>query len=583
MIKILKYLKPKEWALAAVSFGFVIFQVFLDLQLPSYMHQITAILQTPDPNSAQILQIGGFMLACALGSLACAFVVGFFAARIGAGFSRRLREEVYSKTQAFSMQEIGKFSTASLITRSTNDISQVQIVVAMGLQILMRAPVMAIWATAEIAQRSWQWTIATAIAIAFMLTVATFLLVVVMPKFKIIQFLTDKLNAVTRENLEGVRVVRAYNAESFQAKRFKKANDELTKTYLFTTRAMAIMMPGLSLILNGLSLSVYWLGAHLINTSPENTQTLFSDMIVFSAYAMQLIMSFIMMILIFAILPRASVSAMRVNEVLQTKTSINDGDLDLTYTDLKGVVEFKKVSFRYPDAEEYILKDINFKVDKGQTVAFIGSTGSGKSTLINLVPRFFDATEGEVLVDGFNVRDYTLKSLNNKLGYVSQKAVLFSGTVSENINYGEGLTPDVGEDEVKKAASIAKAKSFVEEMPEGFESRISQGGTNLSGGQKQRISIARAICKNPEIYIFDDSFSALDYKTDKELRKALKTELAGATVLIVAQRIGTVLDADKIIVLENGLKVGEGTHKELMENCGIYKEIALSQLSAEEL
>ena len=592
MAKIFKYLKPGEWLMAGISLIFIVTQVWLDLKLPDYMSEITTLTQTPGSEMSEIWRSGGYMLLCALGSLVAAIIVGYFAARIGASFSQRLRSLLFYKVESFSMEEINRFSTSSLITRSTNDITQVQMLIVMALQLVIKAPIMAVWAVTKISGKSFEWTLATGGAVLFLIIMVTFLMIFVVPKFKKMQTLTDNITRVTRENLTGLRVVRAYNAESYQADKFETANEELTGTQLFTQRAMAIMMPVMNMMMSGLALSIYWIGAHLINNAsmtlsaagvPEKLEV-FSNMVVFSQYAMQVIMAFMMLIMIFIMLPRASVSAKRINEVLDTEPNITDGGEVAGKPGLCGEVEFKGVGFKYPDAAEAVLEDISFTAKKGETVAFIGSTGSGKSTLINLVPRFFDVTEGEVLLDGVNVKDYKQESLFNKVGYVPQQAVLFKGTVESNVAFGDnGSDEAYGIDEVKKAVQIAQGTDFVEKMDGGYEAPISQGGTNISGGQKQRLAIARAVCRKPEIYIFDDSFSALDYKTDRILRSVLKRETAGVTSLIVAQRIGTIMDADQIIVLDEGKIVGKGTHRELLQNCAVYKEIAMSQLSEEEL
>jgi ATP-binding cassette, subfamily B, multidrug efflux pump len=584
MVKILKYLKLKEWLQALISLVFIVTQVWLDLKLPGYMAEITRLVQTPDSATSEIWKAGGYMLLCALGSLASAIIVGFLAARIAATLSKRLRSMLFSTVNSFSMAEINRFSTSSLITRSTNDITQVQMLVTMGLQMLVKAPIMAIWAITKIAGKGYQWSLATATAILVMFIMIAFIMLFVIPKFKKMQILTDNLNRVTSENLTGLRVVRAYNAEDYQEEKFEVANNELTDTNLYTSRAMSVMMPVMSLIMSGLSLAIYWIGAYLINEADMMDRlTLFSNMIVFSSYAMQVIMSFMMLVMIFILLPRATVSAKRINEVLDTELSIRDGNRVEGKKGIRGEVTFKKVCFKYPDAPEYVLQDVSFTARQGETVAFIGSTGSGKSTLINLIPRFFDATEGEVLIDGVDVREYSQEVIHNKIGYVPQNAVLFKGSVSLNVAYGDNGTNSYTEEEIKKAVQIAQGSEFVEKMQDGYQAAISQGGTNVSGGQKQRLAIARAICRKPEIYIFDDSFSALDYKTDRVLRRMLKKETAGVTSLIVAQRIGTIIDADQIIVLDEGRVVGKGTHRELLKSCEVYKEIARSQLSKEEL
>lgn len=584
MLKIFKYLKKKELIMVAASILFIVGQVWLDLKLPDYMSEITKLVTTEGSHISDVLTEGAKMLFCALGSVAMSVIVGFFAAKIAAGFSKRLRSMLFKKVSDFSMEEINGFSTSSLITRSTNDVTQVQMLIAMGLQVMIKGPILAVWAVCKILGKSWQWTAVTGGAVLVLFIIIGIALIFAFPKFKVIQTYTDNLNRVTRENLMGIRVVRAYNAEGYQQKKFEKANEDLTYTHLFTGRVMSIMSPGMQLIMSGLSLAIYWIGAHLINAAAMNDKIdLFSDMVVFSSYAIQVVMAFTMMVMIFIMAPRASVAAKRINEVLETKPNIVNGNLKSASKDIKGEVEFKNVSFKYPDAADYILKNISFKAKRGQTVAFIGSTGSGKSTLVNLIPRFYDATEGEFLIDGVNVKEYNLESLYNKLGYVSQKTVMFSGTVSSNVAYGENGLGEYSEETVKRAVSIAQASDFVEGMENQYEAAVAQGGANLSGGQKQRLSIARAVCRKPEIYIFDDSFSALDYKTDRVLRSVLKKETADTTSIIVAQRIGTIKDADMIIVLDEGKIAGRGTHEELMKTCDIYRQIALSQLSKEEL
>ncbi len=583
MGKYLKSIKPSEWLMVIFSVVFVVGQVWLDLTLPDYMSEITTLVQTQGSTIGEILRAGGLMLLCALGSAGLSVIVGYFAAKISATISMRLRDDVYSKVSNFGAQEIKKFSTASLITRSTNDVRQVGMVVAFGLQVMIKAPILAVWAIVKILGKSWQWSVATLIAVVILILMLVIVTLFVMPKFKKIQDQTDTLNRVTRESLMGLRVIHAFNAEKYQEDKFENANAQLTKTQLFTQRVMSIVGPTMTLVMNGLNLSIYIIGAFLINAAGTVEKlTLFSDMVVFSSYAMQVVMAFMMIAMIFFMLPRAVVSAKRIGEVLKTEPEIKEGTFDGT-TQQTGTVEFRDVCFKYPDASEYVLKDISFKVNKGETVAFIGSTGSGKSTLINLVPRFYDATSGEILVDGVDVKDYKLEKLYDKLGYVSQKAVMFHGTIKSNVSLGKanGKTPD--DEAVEKAIEIAKASEFVNAKKDGINSPITQGGTNVSGGQKQRLSIARALARKPEILIFDDSFSALDYKTDRELRENLKTNLADTTCLIVAQRIGTISNADKIIVLDEGKMVGQGTHKELLENCPVYKQIALSQLSKEEL
>ncbi|KAF5070337.1 putative ABC transporter ATP-binding protein [anaerobic digester metagenome] len=584
MLKLFKHLKSHEWVQFAVSLVFIVAQVWLDLKLPDYMSGITRLVQTPGSDMSEIWTQGGYMMLCALGSVASAVVVGFFAARIAASFSQRLRSDLFHQVESFSMEEINRFSTSSLITRSTNDVTQIQMLVTMGLQMIIKAPIMTVWAITKIAGKGFEWSMATGVAVLVMVLMIAFVMIFVIPKFRRMQTLTDNLNKVTRENLTGLRVVRAYNAEDFQEAKFEKANAELTETQLFTSRSMAIMMPMMNIVMSGLTLAIYWIGANLIDAAQAMEKlTIFSNMVVFSAYAMQVIMSFMMLAMMFILLPRAAVSARRINEVLDTEPAIVNGRQTEGLPGETGTVEFSHVSFQYPGAAEYVLQDVSFTAKQGETVAFIGSTGSGKSTLINLIPRFFDATEGEVRIDGVNVKDYALNALYNKIGYVPQKAALFMGSVSFNVNYGENGKMPASEEEVKKAVAIAQGTDFVETMDGQYEASIAQSGSNLSGGQKQRLAIARAICRKPEIYIFDDSFSALDYKTDRVLRTALQKETAGVTSLIVAQRIGTIMDADRIIVLDEGRVVGSGTHKELLEKCQVYREIAMSQLSEEEL
>ena len=585
MVKIFRNLRKREIGLILLSVIFVAVSVWLDLKLPDYMSEVTMLVKTEGSTMSDVLKAGGKMLLCAFGSLVAAIIVGFFAAQVAAGFSSRLRSRMFSKVGNFSMEEINGFSTASLITRSTNDITQIQNFVAMGLQVMVKAPIMAVWAVCKILGKSWQWTAATGGAVVFLMAVIATVLTFAYPKFKKVQTLTDNLNRVTRENLTGIRVVRAYNAEEYQEKKFSKANDELTDTNIFVFRFMSVMMPSMNIVMNGISLVIYWIGAFLINKAQAMDKiTVFSDMVVFSSYAVQVIMSFVMLAMIFIMMPRAAVSAKRINEVLDTVPNIREGSLSESNPESAGTVEFRNVSFRYPDAADNVLENISFTAKKGETVAFIGSTGSGKSTLVNLIPRFYDTTEGEVLVDGVNVREYKSEVLNNKLGYVPQKAVMFSGTVASNVSYGKNPNnPGNIPDEVKNAVEIAQGTEFVEKMPDTYNSQIAQGGTNISGGQKQRLAIARAVYRKPEILIFDDSFSALDYKADRILRSALKKETSSTTTLIVAQRIGTIKDADKIIVLDEGKMAGMGTHNELLKNCEVYRQIALSQLSKEEL
>ena len=584
MVKLLKKLTWKDFILAAVACVFIIVQVWLSLTMPDYMSEITKLVQTKGSKMNDILIAGGKMLACALGSLLAAVCTSICASKISSNFSANLRGQVFHKVQSFSMEEIGNFSTASLITRSTNDITQVQMLIVMGLEVLLKAPIMAVWALCKISTKNWQWTASTGVAVVVLLSFVCVCVAVALPKFKKLQSLTDNLNRVTRENLTGLNVVRAYNAEGYQQKKFNDANDELTKTQLFANRTMGTMMPGIQMVMNGLMLAIYWIGAYLIsNAQMFDKLTIFSDMIVFTQYAMQVVMSFMMLVMIFVLLPRASVSAKRINEVLDMPLSIKDGTKENGIDGKKGEVEFRNVSFCYPDAEKDVIEDISFTAHKGETIAFIGSTGCGKSTVINMIPRFYDATKGEVLVDGVNVKEYTQKALRNKIGYVSQKAVLFTGSIKSNVAYGDNGTKGFTDDVVKQAIETAQAKEFVDKTEGGVDAFVAQGGSNFSGGQKQRLSIARAICRHPEILIFDDSFSALDYKTDRVLRDTLRKTCADATRFIVAQRIGTIRDADKIIVLDDGKIAGMGKHNELMETCEVYRQIAYSQLSKEEL
>lgn len=582
MLKLFKKLKWQEWIGVCFVVGLIILQVWLELKLPTYMKKITALIISPTATQKDIWSAGGEMIGFTLASVLASCVVGFIVARIAASFSKRLRGEIFNKIESFSLEEIKHFSTASLITRTTNDVQQVQMLLTMGTQLIIKAPVMAVWAICEMSKSSWQYSIAIGGAVALLIGVLAVLVCACLPKFKKMQTLTDDINRVTRENLEGVRVVRAYNAENFESKKFEKANEAQTKVGLFTSRTMGILWPLLSFIMPTITVAMYWIGAYLINATSDMAmkyQTL-TEITSFSFYAMLVISAFMMMSMIFVIVPRATVSAKRINEVLETSSKIKDGTFS-GETEEKGSIEFKNVSFKYPDADEYILENISFSVAPGETVAFIGSTGSGKSTLINLIPRFYDATDGEILIDGKAIKDYSLSCLRNKLGYISQTATLFSGTVKENIEFGQ--EKPLSEEQIKQALSLACGLDFVEKMPEQENSFITQGGTNISGGQKQRLSIARAIARNPEILVFDDSFSAIDYKTDHALRDNLKTQFNGATKLIVAQRIGTIKDADKIVVLSDGKIAGIGTHKSLLDSCEIYKEIALSQLSKEEI
>lgn len=584
MFKLLKNLQKKDWIFALISVILIVAQVWLDLKLPDYMSEITKLVQTPGSKMHDVLNAGLYMMLCAFGSLISAFIVGFFAAKIAAGLSKRLREKVYTKTMSFSMEEINGFSTSSLITRSTNDITQIQMFIAIGMQVLIKAPILAVWAIIKIAGKNLRWTAVTGVAVAFLIIMLSIIIVLTMPRFKIVQQLTDNLNRVSRENLTGIRVVRAYNAQHYQEQKFDKANNELTRTNLFINRIMAMMMPSMSLLMSSLSLAIYWVGVYIIDKAQMAEKiNVFSDMVVFSSYAVMIIMAFMMLTMVFIILPRASVSAQRINAVLDTAAKITDGKISDNDQYSRGEIEFRNVSFRYPDAADYVLHNISFSAKKGETVAFIGSTGSGKSTLVNLIPRFYDATDGEILVDGVNVKDYTQQALRNKLGYVPQRSVMFSGTVSSNISYGSNGRAVPQADSIHQAAEIAQADEFIKKMEKTYNAVIAQGGTNVSGGQKQRIAIARAICRKPEIFIFDDSFSALDYKTDRILRTALKRQTGKTTTLIVAQRIGTIIDADKILVLDDGKVVGMGTHKQLLAECPVYREIAESQLSKEEI
>lgn len=582
MRKLIKKLTLKQIILVFISIAFVTIQVWLDLKIPDYMNEITKLIQTPGTKIKDILNPGSYMVLCAFGSLISSIIVGYFASYIAASFAYRLRKDIFNSVEKFGMEEMKNYSTSSLITRTTNDVNQVGMLISMGLQVIIKAPIMAIWAMTKISGKSYEWSIATGVALLVLVIMIMTIVLVALPKFKKIQWLTDNLNRITRENLTGIRVVRAYNAEKYQLDRFNDANQELTSTHLFTSRIMAIMSPVMTLIMSGLSLSIYFIGAYLINEAEMIDKiNIFSDMVVFSAYAMQVVMAFTMLTMIFILYPRASVSAKRINEVLDTKSSIKEGTKEEGIE--SGTIEFKNVSFKYPDAESYILKNINFKAKKGQTIAFIGRTGSGKSTVINLIPRLYDATEGEVLVDGLNVKEYKEQSLNDKIGYISQKAVMFKGTISENVGFGKKDNKKIKKDKIKKAIEVAQAEEFVKLLPNTYNYSLAESGTNVSGGQKQRLSIARAIAKDPEIYIFDDSFSALDYKTDFILRKELKKYTKEATVVIVAQRIGTIKDADQIFVIEDGEVVGSGTHKQLLKTCNEYKEIALSQLGKEEL
>ena len=620
MFRIMKYLSKAEIGQMLIALVSIVGQIWFDLELPDYMSDITTLVETPGSAMADIWVAGGKMLLVSLGSVACAIITGYIAARVASSFGQRLRSLEFRKVESFGPAEMSKFSTASLITRSTNDITQIQMFITMGLQLIVKSPIMAVWAVCKIAGEGFEWTVATAIAVVILLVAVVILMAMVMPKFKAMQRLTDNINLVARENLTGLRVVRAYNAEDYQESKFAKANKDLTDTQLFTNRTMAIMMPLMNTVMNGLMLAVYWIGAYLIEAAELTDKlTVFSNMVVFSSYSVQVIMSFLLMSMVFVLWPRADVSAQRVMEVLNTEPIVKNGTkraADIAKTGQTGTVEFRNVSFTYPDSREAMLQGINFKAEKGQTVAFIGSTGSGKSSLINLVPRFYDVSAGQVLVDGVDVRDYDMVALRDKIGYVPQRSELFKGTVAGNISYGDKpgendtveladtstpagrkrealqLAADAANDgkltdeqmsRVKAAADVAQASEFVNRMDGGFDSPIAQGGSNVSGGQKQRLSIARAVYRHPEILIFDDSFSALDFKTDRAVRDALAEEAKDSTKLIVAQRIGTIMNADRIVVLDEGKVVGQGTHKELLENCEVYRQIAESQLSESEL
>lgn len=584
MFKLFKNFSKKDIFYIILCILFIVVQVWLDLKLPDYMSEITVLVQSEDSTLNDILIQGVYMLGCAFGSLISAVIVGYFSSMIAADFSLDLRKQIFRRVEDFGTEEIKKFSTSSLITRTTNDVTQVEMLIAMGLQMLIKAPIMAVWAISKIVNKSIEWSLLTGGCVVVLLFTIGLLMIIVMPRFQIVQKLIDKINGVTRENLTGIRVIRAFNAENYQEKRFEDVNNELTKTQLFNQRCFAILNPVMNIVMQFLTLGIYFIGAHLIAAAGMVQKiTLFSNMVVFSSYGMQVIMSFLMLAMIFMMWPRAQVSARRINEIFDQDISIKDGTFLGNDTKEVGTVEFKNVSFKYPDADDYLLKNISFKANKGDVVAFIGSTGSGKSSLINLVPRFYDVTDGEVLVDGVNVKDYTQEALHNKIGYVPQKAVMFTGTVAQNVAYGDNGRSKPTLEEIKKAIEVSQGSEFVSKMEGEYDAHIARGGTNVSGGQKQRLAIARAIARNPEIYIFDDSFSALDYKTDSVLRKELKKYTNSATSLIVAQRIGTIINADKIVVLDKGECIGIGTHKELLKNCEVYKEIALSQLSKEEL
>lgn len=583
MFKLFKNIRKKECGFILICLVLIVAQVWLELRMPDYMSAITRLVQTEGSTMTDILEQGAYMLACAGGSLISAIIVGYFATRVASCFSATLRGKIFEKVERFGTEEIKKFSTSSLITRTTNDVTQVEMLIGMGLQLMVKAPIMAVWAILKILNKGFEWSLLVAGCVVILLLTISTLMIIVLPRFSKVQKLIDRINGVTRENLSGIRVIRAFNAEKYQKDRFENVNNDLTGMQLFNQKCFAIMSPIMYLVMHALTLGIYLIGANLINNALMGDKiTLFSNMVVFSSYGMQVIASFLMLAMIFMMWPRANISAKRINEVLEEKIAIVDGEFN-GETPETGTVEFKNVSFKYPDADEYLLRNISFKVNKGETIAFIGSTGSGKSSLINLVPRFYDATDGEVLVDGVNVKEYTEEALHNKIGYVPQKAVMFTGSVSENVSYGDNGKKKIGLDEIKKAIKIAQGTDFVEKMKGDYKAHIARGGTNISGGQKQRLAIARAIARDPEIYIFDDSFSALDYKTDAVLRKELKKHMKDATCMIVAQRIGTIMNADKIVVLENGKCVGIGTHKELLKKCKVYKEIALSQLQEEEL
>lgn len=594
MLKMFRYLTKKQWFYFVVSVSFIVFQVYLNLKLPDYMNDITRLINTPGNEMRDIYHAGGKMLICALLGAVCSVIISFFAASIAAGLAKTLREKIYHKVSDFSLEEMHHFSVDSLITRTTNDITQIQMIMAMGLVVLIQAPITAIWAILKIWDKSWQWTAMTASAVLLLFITIGILVTFAMPKFRKVQGLVDHLNLVTRENLSGLRVIRAYNAEKYEANKFQKVNQEITDTNIFVGKFMPLMPATMNLIMNGLSLGIYWLGAYMINHISMNQSqgmvvlkahmmdriNMFGDMVVFVSYAIQVVMAFVMLTMIFVNLPRAQVASRRVQEVLNQPLTIQDGEG--VSPKAQGTIRFEHVSFAYPDAKEAVIEDINFEVKKGQTVAFIGSTGSGKSTLVNLIPRFYDATKGNVYVDGQNVKDYTQHQLHNIVGYIPQKAFLFKGTIASNLQYGQAKEP-VSQEDMVQALDLAQASEFVSKMAEGIQSPISQGGTNVSGGQRQRLAIARTLARQPEILIFDDSFSALDYKTDRILRDQLNQKLTETTKLIVAQRIGTIRDADQIIVLDEGKIVGKGTHQSLMKTCSVYQDIAYSQLSKEEL
>lgn len=581
LIRIIRYLNKKQWIQVLLSLVFIVTQVFLDLKIPDYMSKITMYVESPGHSVSDIIAEGKWMILCALGSLISAIIVGYLASKISASFSKNLRSRIFSKVESFSMKEINEFSTASLITRSTNDITQIQMVIVIGLQILIKAPIMAVWAITKIYNKGFEWTMATAVTVLILIVFVAILMLMVMPKFRMMQTLTDNINRILRENLTGLAVIRAYNSEEYRENKFDEANEELTSTQLFTSRAMSTLFPMINFSMSMLTLVIYFIGAGLINAAEMmDKYVLFSNMVVFSSYAMQVIMSFMMMSMIFIMVPRAQISAKRINEVLDTELSIKDGNIETSNDDYEYEIEFDNVSFKYTDSEQYILQDIDFKVKKGEKVAIIGSTGSGKSTILNLLLRFYDATEGVVKIQGIDIKKYKLKFLYEKIAAVLQKSFLFKGDVTSNISFGdEGTDKNL----VEEAAKTSQSMEFIDKFDDKFNHEIAQLGKNVSGGQKQRLSIARAIYKKPDIYLFDDSFSALDFKTDSELRHQLREKSPDATTIIVAQRVGSIMDSDQIIVLENGQIAGIGQHKDLLQNCEVYKEIAYSQLTEEEL
>lgn len=585
MIQLIKRTNAKERLLVLASVLFIVGQVWMDLKVPDYMSQITTLLQTPNTAISEILKPGGWMILLSLMSFVFSSIVGLFAAKLAASLTCRLRQEMFGQVMDYSTYEIQQFSIPSLTTRTTNDLTQIQQVVAMGLQVMIKGPITAVWAVLKIAGKNWQWTTTTGVAVLILLIMLSIVLTLVQPRFAKVQQLTDKVNSITRENLTGLRVVRAYNAEDYQEEKFEKANQDLTATNLFAGRVMALLSPGMSLISGGLTLAVYWIGAYMIQQAQGGLKlSLFSDMIVFSSYAMQVVMSFVLMSMIFMILPRATVSARRINEVLTKESSVEfPTEGEKTQPEIKGTVEFDHVSFSYPDASEPVIHDISFKADQGDTVAFIGSTGSGKSTILNLIPRFYETTEGNISIDGQPINTYSHVNLNDIVGYIPQKPILFSGTIQSNLDFGTSGNQPLNEEKMQEALSIAQASEFVNEKEGKLKSPVAQNGSNFSGGQKQRLAIARVIARQPEILLFDDSFSALDYKTDKKLRQVLKEKLADTTKLIVAQRISTIMDADQILVLDEGRIVGQGTHDVLLATNSVYQEIAYSQLSKEEL